>query len=149
MIHLIQNFSPFGRMHIVRNKSYKTINKYFFPFVELTFLCICLTLLTFLVEKKLYQATDAHDLLQLTRISTDGNQFGFAQYAFNAIVRPKLWINSRAFSFCRFQFNRQNGNIRTLSPNTTKEIWGLRDFSHIASNCPVMGWEIRLEKKRP
>jgi|GEM_PF-4281699 len=90
MIHLIQNLSPYVGIHIGRNKSYKTINKYFSPFVKLTFLCICLTLLTFLVEKKLYQATDAHDLLQLTRISTDGNQFGFALYVYNPIVRPKL-----------------------------------------------------------
>ena len=86
MIHLIQNL----RIHIVRNKSYKTINNYFFPSVKLSFFYICLTVLTFLVEKELYQATDAHDLLQLTRISTDGNQFGFALYGFNAIVRPKL-----------------------------------------------------------
>lgn len=68
----------------------KTISNYIFPLVKLHYLCICLTILTFLVEKKLYQAIDAHDLLQLTRISADGNQFGFALYGYNPIVRPKL-----------------------------------------------------------
>ena len=77
-------------MHIVRNKMEKTTSNYIFSLVKLHYICICLTILTFLVEKKSYQATDAHDLLQLTRISADGNQFGFAQYAYNPIVRPKL-----------------------------------------------------------
>ena len=90
MIHQTQNISPFDGMHIVRNKISKTIHNKVIPTLKLSFFYICLTVLTFLVEKKLYQATDAHDLLQLTRISTDGNQFGFALYAFNAIVRPKL-----------------------------------------------------------
>ena len=90
MIYQIQNFSPFVGMHIVRNKIAKTINNYLFPLAKLSFFCICLTVLTFLVEKKLYRAIDAHDLSQLTRISADGNQFGFALYGFKAIVRPKL-----------------------------------------------------------
>lgn len=74
----------------MRNKISKTIHNKVIPTLKLSFFYICLTVLTFLVEKKLYQAIDAHDLLQLTRISADGNQFGFAQYGFNAIVRPKL-----------------------------------------------------------
>lgn len=90
MIYQTQNFSPFVGIHIGRNKMSKTIHNYLFPLVKLFFLYICLTVLTFLVEKKLYQAIDAHDLLQLTRISADGNQFGFALYGYNPIVRPKL-----------------------------------------------------------
>jgi hypothetical protein len=90
MIHQTQNISPFVGIHIVRNKISKTIHNKVIPTLKLSFFYICLTVLTFLVEKKLYQAIDAHDLLQLTRISADGNQFGFAQYGFNAIVRPKL-----------------------------------------------------------
>ncbi len=50
--------------HIGRNKTAETINKYLFPFVKLYFSFICLTLLTFLVKKKLYQAIDALDLSQ-------------------------------------------------------------------------------------
>ena len=90
MIHLIQNFSPFNRMHIVRNKIANTIHNKVIPTLMLSFFYICLTLLTFLVEKRLYQVADALDLSQITRISADGNQFGFALYGFNAIVRPKL-----------------------------------------------------------
>jgi len=90
MIHLIQNISPFVGMHIVRNKISKTIHNKVIPTLKLSFFYICLTLLTFLVEKRLYQVTDALDLSQITRISADGNQFGFAQYAYNPIVRPKL-----------------------------------------------------------
>ncbi len=90
MIYLIQNFNPFNRMHIVRNKIANTIHNKVIPTLKLSFFYICLTLLTFLVEKKMYQANDAPDLSQLTRILADGNQFGFAQYGFKAIVRPKL-----------------------------------------------------------
>jgi len=77
-------------MHIVRNKIANTIHNKVIPTLKLSFFYICLTLLTFLVEKKMYQANDAPDLSQLTRILADGNQFGFAQYGFKAIVRPKL-----------------------------------------------------------
>ena len=52
--------------HIGRNKPAEMINKYLFTFVKLSFLFICLTLLTFLVKKKLYQAIDALDLSQKT-----------------------------------------------------------------------------------
>ena len=90
MIHIIQNISPFVGMHIVRNKTSKTIHNKVIPTLKLSFFYICLTLLTFLVQKKMYQANDAPDLSQITRILADGNQFGFAQYAFKAIVRPKL-----------------------------------------------------------
>jgi len=90
MIYLKQNFNPFNRIHIVRNKMEKTIHNKVIPTLKLSFFYICLTVLTFLVKKKLYQEIDAHDLLQLTRISADGNQFGFAQYGYNPIVRLKL-----------------------------------------------------------
>jgi hypothetical protein len=90
MIHQTQNISPFVGMHIVRNKISKTIHNKVIPTLKLSFFYICLTLLTFLVEKRMYEAIHALDLSQITRILADGNQFGFAQYAFNAIVRPKL-----------------------------------------------------------
>jgi len=56
--------ATFRLMHIGRNKTAETINIYLFPFVRLTFLLICLTVLTFLVKKELYQAIDALDLSQ-------------------------------------------------------------------------------------
>mgnify|MGYP003649446516 CR=1 FL=1 len=90
MIHQTQNFSPFVGMHIGRNKISKTIHNKVIPTLKLSFFYICLTLLTFLVEKRMYEAIHALDLSQITRISADGNQFGFALYAYNPIVRPKL-----------------------------------------------------------
>ena len=56
--------AAFRLTHIGRNKSAETINIYLFPFVKLTFLFICLTILTILVKKELYQAIDALDLSQ-------------------------------------------------------------------------------------
>ena len=56
--------ATFRLTHIGRNKYAETINKYLFPLVKLTFLFICLTLLTFLVQKELYRAIDALDLSQ-------------------------------------------------------------------------------------
>jgi len=90
MIHQTQNISPFVEMHIGRNNSNDFNQKGSYPLVIKTFSLICLTLLTFLVKKKLYLAIDALDLSQITRILADGNQSGFALYGFNAIVRPKL-----------------------------------------------------------
>lgn len=90
MIEMLAIIYPFNRIHIVRNKMEETINNKFFPFVKVHYLYKSLTLLPLFVKKESYQATDALDLLQITRISADGNQFGFAQYGFKAIVRPKL-----------------------------------------------------------
>ena len=90
MIEMLAIINPFNRIHIVRNEMAETMCKKFFPFVKVHYFYKSLTLLPSFVKKKLYQATDAHDLLQITRISTDGNQFGFALYGFKAIVRPKL-----------------------------------------------------------
>ena len=56
--------ATFRLTHIGRNKSAETINIYLFPFVKLIFLFICLTILTILVKKELYQAIDALDLSQ-------------------------------------------------------------------------------------
>ena len=65
MIQSDQQFKESLRlMHIGRNKPEDAINKYLFPFVKLYFSFICLTLLTFLVKKKLYRAIDALDLSQ-------------------------------------------------------------------------------------
>ena len=94
---MIQSDQQLSLMHIGRNNSTYSMKKAndcnqkgSYSLVIETFSFICLTLLTFLVKKKLYRAIDALDLSQITRILADGNQSGFALYGFNAIVRPKL-----------------------------------------------------------